>query len=500
LRIKQIQCTDLQNELQYSLGPRFEEQILNEKHKWEQEQNFLIRRELSKLSEEKNKEITRIQEELLSERDKNIKERERIIQIEKQVEDLKQDLKMANTEKTSAIAKARDSLRVEAEKIKEDILNDKFEEINRFKRVIKELESEIEQFKIELYEHSERDNELIRAVENQEKGLIKDLNDEQRRLASLIPGLVPKILNISNVRTVFASKNFESALSLAAFQSAFMNFRSLIDELAQNVQGLKLENDQLRRNIQAMNQEKGESIETVKRQYERQKQRDLEAIREYMTKDQVNVSNCTNEVSSLVIALKNKDKEIHEIQDNMTRWKQDTLEKLAEKFESELTKELDRRMHEYKIDSSNQQMQLDKIRKEMDSLIKEYRDAAHNLINKDAHERMISYYKSRMEDLRNENISLRQRIKTSNYMQQQMNMLNASKSVLNQDDLPPLVGLNDSINGADFNVNVDDDACGGVLYSPSVDGEEHLLNKNEMLQQRLNELEKLQLQLSNPQM
>lgn len=76
-------------------------------------------------------------------------------------------------------------------------LKDKFEEINRFKRVIKDLESEIEQLKIELYEHSERDKELIKAVENQEKGLIKDLNDEQRRLASLIPGLVPKILNIS---------------------------------------------------------------------------------------------------------------------------------------------------------------------------------------------------------------------------------------------------------------------------------------------------------------
>ena len=125
---------------------------------------------------------------------------------------------MANVDKTSAIAKARDSLRVEAEKIKEDILNvclfwvenfiywwnewiilikDKFEEINRFKRLIKELESEIEQLKIELYEHSERDKELIKAVENQEKGLIKDLNDEQRRLASLIPGLVPKILNLS---------------------------------------------------------------------------------------------------------------------------------------------------------------------------------------------------------------------------------------------------------------------------------------------------------------
>jgi hypothetical protein len=36
-------------------------------------------------------------------------------------------------------------------------------------------------------------------------------------------------------------------------------------------------------------------------------------------------------------------------------------------------------MHEYKIDSAGQQMQLDKIRKEMDSLVKECRDASVSL-------------------------------------------------------------------------------------------------------------------------
>lgn len=54
-----------------------------EKQAWEQEQNFLIRRELSKLSDDKNKEIAKVQEELIVERDKNIKEREKIIQLEK---------------------------------------------------------------------------------------------------------------------------------------------------------------------------------------------------------------------------------------------------------------------------------------------------------------------------------------------------------------------------------------------------------------------------------
>ena len=41
-------------------------------------------------------------------------------------------------------------------------------------------------------------------------------------------------------------------------------------------------------------------------------------------------------------ALKNKDREIQDIQENMVGWKKDTLTKLAEKFEVELNKELDK--------------------------------------------------------------------------------------------------------------------------------------------------------------
>ena len=60
--------------------------------------------------------------------------------------------------------------------------------------------------------------------------------------------------------------------------------------------------------------------------------------------DQNTLNGYTTEVGSLVSALKNKDKEIQEIQENMAQWKQETLGKLAEKFEIELNKELDRQM------------------------------------------------------------------------------------------------------------------------------------------------------------
>ncbi len=114
-------------------------------------------------------------------------------------------------------------------------------------------------------------------------------------------------------------------------------------------------------------------------------------------KDQSQLTNYTNEVNNLVTALKSKDKEIQDIQESMIQWKQDTLQKLADKFEIELSKELDRyvniniflldcmfnvifnlqnkrRMQEYKADAATQQAQFDMIRKEMDNLSKECRD------------------------------------------------------------------------------------------------------------------------------
>jgi len=62
------------------------------------------------------------------------------------------------------------------------------------------------------------------------------------------------------------------------------NLRGFLEELAQNFQSLKSENDQTKRNVNKIAQEKEESIEALKRQYERQKQKELESIREYITK------------------------------------------------------------------------------------------------------------------------------------------------------------------------------------------------------------------------
>ena len=71
---------------------------------------------------------------------------------------------------------------------------------------------------------------------------------------------------------------------LVLFNKKKANLKSLLEELTQNYQNLKSENEQTKRNLAKMNQEKEEEIENVKRQYERQKQKELEAIREHIAK------------------------------------------------------------------------------------------------------------------------------------------------------------------------------------------------------------------------
>ena len=101
---------------------------------------------------------------------------------------------------------------------------------------------------------------------------------------------------------------------------------------------------------------------------------------------------------------------------------------------------------------------------------------------------MVRYLQSRLNDLRDENLTLRERFKSGSggYMG----------------------GLTQKSNDCDFGVNMsprsidssvknevnDDDNC---LYTPSLDGEDQLETKNELLQQKLNELQKLQMQLNS---
>lgn len=197
LKIKQSQFETFQREFEQAVGPRVDERIRNEKILWEQEQNFLIRRELSKLNEEKSKEIQKIQEELNNEKEKSLIERDKCVQLEKQTEELNQEIKFANKEKTMAVSKAKESLRLESEKIKIDACNEKQEEINKFKRLVKDFEDEIQRLKVEQQQNVEKDREFITNVEKLEKNLIKEINEEQRKLSSLIPGIMPKLVNYS---------------------------------------------------------------------------------------------------------------------------------------------------------------------------------------------------------------------------------------------------------------------------------------------------------------
>jgi hypothetical protein len=76
-------------------------------------------------------------------------------------------------------------------------MQEKYDESNRYKRIVKELQDELEQLKNDKYQNAEKDKEILQAIERLEKNLIKDLNDEQRRVSAIAPGLIPKIVNYS---------------------------------------------------------------------------------------------------------------------------------------------------------------------------------------------------------------------------------------------------------------------------------------------------------------
>ncbi len=197
LKMKQCQFEQMQREFEHALGPKIDERLRNEKMLWEQEQNFMIRKEICKLNEERGKELVKVQDELNAERERSLMERDKCIRLEKEIEELTQELKFSNKEKSLAVSKAKDAFKQEAERIRLEAQKEKNEEIGKFKRINKDLDDEIERLKVEQKQNIEKDREFVVTVEKLEKNLIKEINDEQRKLSSLIPGLLPKLVNYS---------------------------------------------------------------------------------------------------------------------------------------------------------------------------------------------------------------------------------------------------------------------------------------------------------------
>ena len=76
-------------------------------------------------------------------------------------------------------------------------LKEKQEEINKYKRILKDTEEEIDRLKVDAFKTNDKEKEFIISIEKLEKNLIKEINDEQRKLSSLVPGLIPKFVNSS---------------------------------------------------------------------------------------------------------------------------------------------------------------------------------------------------------------------------------------------------------------------------------------------------------------
>jgi hypothetical protein len=153
-----------------------------------------------------------------------------------------------------------------------------------------------------------------------------------------------------------------------------------------------------------------------------------------------------------------------------------------------------------------------------------------NQISQEQHERVVRYLQTRLNDLRDENLSLRDRYKTTGFSasgnvcppsisssaaaavatshhhhhHQAAHMLNFSKTFPDSAEYGGgmstsclTVGVGNHNQSMLNSGTKDDEGITPSLYTPSIDGDARLESKNELLQQKLNELQKLQMQLNN---
>lgn len=114
-------------------------------------------------------------------------------------------------DKTEAITKANDLMKIELENFKIQFFKNKQDETDKYRKIINQLEEELKEVKLQKNQNTEKNKEFVHNFEKLEKIIIKDINDQLRKLSSLIPvkdSTFSKYFNWLKLSTKIRSRNF----------------------------------------------------------------------------------------------------------------------------------------------------------------------------------------------------------------------------------------------------------------------------------------------------
>ncbi|KAI4874921.1 hypothetical protein NFI96_012938, partial [Prochilodus magdalenae] len=254
------------------------------------------------------------------------------VELQTRVEELECE---ASTQ-TSRLQALREEQQAELQRLHRQLKQEAEHEAARLKQSVKQSEKQVQDLKSAL---AESERVLQGAAERQEQqnaGWAQDIHTECVCLQEL---LTHNGLRVDTKRLTHSSATVTEAVQV--LQSLRKPLQHLIISLQNHISSLSHTNQQI-------SAEKEMELRLQREQSTAEKERALNALKEKLIQEHIEELSSMSRVrlaeddDGLRRKLQAKDEELRQVQRNMAQWKEKTTKRLAQKFEEELTTELER--------------------------------------------------------------------------------------------------------------------------------------------------------------
>ncbi|XP_072013528.1 uncharacterized protein [Amphiura filiformis] len=387
-----------------AMQKKIEEAVDKAKDIWDEEMGRSKRREQAMREEEFAKEAARLHEEIRKEKMMTDNTKATIAALKEEIAELQEKRLAAGREKVEAVSEARDATRQEMQaewdRLRQQLTQEKNSEVALLKENMAQKDEELEKLRSEVKKRLEQQVTAADTIDKtSSRGIIAEINEECNRTAAIM-GTHKKINGLKNDKH---SKSPSSSSNANYVNGHHGNTPGRTQVLAA-LSNLHSSNDELRTYVQ-----------TVKDDLEKQKkmvtklQKDKDHLK-VVDDLQKTVHNLQSSEAGMQKKLANKDEELREIQRGMAKWKEESAYKMAQKFEEELNRELEIRLHEKKERQELMRSGPKSVDQSQDSSSPSNANTPPNDASTIQH---LRHLQERVRHLQAENISLRKNGRTS---------------------------------------------------------------------------------------
>ncbi|MFT7805131.1 trichohyalin-like isoform X1 [Arapaima gigas] len=325
-----------------------------EQKKWETEMEKEIQRRCGILKKQSHQAVERVREEAERERRSSLGLQIRVSELKNHVKELEREVEQRQHDQDSALSALRRTLteehQAELQQLRRHSDQDRRREVTCLQGAVEQAEGQVHALQ-----------EAAAKAEQQQRDWALELGVECQRLQELLKqgGSAEGVTYIQQSSTV---------------GQAAQTLQVLVGHIHVLVTRLRQQLDAQRRANHKLAQDKEQELQAQREQLGLQQEKALESLKERLIQEHIKeisslqrtkLHDSTGEGGGLVVSLRrqlrDKDAELQEVQKNMSRWKEQTTARLAQKFEEELMAELERRALR---SSADQQRKLQRLEDE----------------------------------------------------------------------------------------------------------------------------------------